>query len=282
MRKVLALVIVVIVLMAMTPIPLAAGSTVYVSVSVDGKLEVAAQPVEVTELTVQGAIKAAHTAFFSGGESGYAGGIDKAYNMFLITKAWGVSATPYVILNDAPLGAPENPGTADTAPIKAGDNIIICTSGNPAVPATPVSLAATVSGDSAAVTATAWTLDFTTFTYSSAPLANTAVIDPATGASLGTTDADGSITVSIPESGAVAVDGLAAININAAAAAAAAPEAAAPKAPASAAPDLPLFYPPTTSLLIAMAVILIPIFIVIVLKMTRQSLLDKKETASKK
>ena len=82
-------------------------------------------------------------------------------------------------------------------------------------PAKPVSLKATLSGDSATVTATAWTLDFMTFTYSSAPLANANVIDPTTGASLGTTDAKGKITVKVPESGILAIDGLAAINVKA-------------------------------------------------------------------
>jgi len=78
-------------------------------------------------------------------------------------------------------------------------------------PAQPVSLMSTLSGDSTTVTATAWTLDFMTFTYSSAPFTNANVIDPTTGASLGTTDADGRITVTVPESGVVAIDGLAAI-----------------------------------------------------------------------
>jgi hypothetical protein len=162
-------------------------------------------------MTVQGAIKAAHAAYYSGGESGYAAGIDPTFNMFLITKCWGIKATPYVILNGVPLGATA-PQTVDTTPVAANDNIIICTSSDPmSKPATPVSLTATLSGDSATVTATAWTLDFTTFTYSSAPLANANVIDPVTGASLGVTDANGRFTVLVPESGIIAIDGLAAI-----------------------------------------------------------------------
>jgi hypothetical protein len=172
---------------------------------------VAARPVTITDLTVQGAIKAAHAKYYSGGESGYKAGIDPTFNMFLVTRCWGIQATPFVILNGAPLGATA-PQTVDTAPIKANDNIIICTSSDMmGRPAQPVSLTATLSGGSATVTATAWTLNMSTFTYTSAPLANANVIDPVTGKSLGTTGADGRITVTVPESGVVAIDGLAAI-----------------------------------------------------------------------
>lgn len=302
MKKLFALVIAMIALMVMIPSALAAGTTVYVSVSVDGKLEVSAQPVEITELTADSAVKAAHAAYYSGGESGYASGIDATYNMFLVTQAWGIAATPYIIVNGMPIGAdPANP-TADTAPVQSGDNIIICTSSDTESPATPVSLTASVSGGSAGITATAWTLDFTTFTYSSAPLANTVLIDPVTGASLGTTDAEGNATVAIPESGVAAIAGLAAINLNAAGATGASAETSAPALPAPAegaaaptdsaaaasadaaaapvpAADVPLFYPPTTSMLIAMAVVLIPVFIIIAIKMTKQSRLDKKASA---
>ncbi len=217
MKLVFALVIAVILLMVMAPVALAAdtGVTVYVSVSVDGKLLVAAQPVTVTNLTVDGAVKAAHVAYYSGGESGYTAGIDPTFNMYLITKCWGIQATPFVILNGAPLGADPTkvPPTADAAPVAANDNIIICTSSDAMnKPATPVSLTSTLSGDSATLTATSWTLDFTTFTYSHVPLANAKVVD-SKGASLGTTDADGKITVTVPADGIVAIDGLAAINV---------------------------------------------------------------------
>lgn len=215
MKLVLALAIAVILLTVMAPVALAAdsGITVYVSVSVDGELLVAAQPVTVSDMTLDGAIKAAHAAYYSGGESGYAAGIDPMWNMYLISQCWGILGVPFVIINDAPLGATA-PQTVDTTPVVANDNIIICESSDPMnKPATPVSLTATLSGDSATVTATAWTLDFMTFMYSSAPLANANVVDPTTGASLGTTDASGRITVSVPESGVVAIDGLAAINV---------------------------------------------------------------------
>ncbi|SHH48500.1 hypothetical protein SAMN02745823_00036 [Sporobacter termitidis DSM 10068] len=283
MKKVLALVIAMILLAAVTPMTLAADATVYVSVSVDGQLDVAAQPVTVTDMTVQGAIKAAHKAYYSGGEDGYAGGIDKTYNMFLITRAWGVTATPYVILNGAPLGSdPANPATADVAPVKAGDNIVISVSSDPAVAAQAIALTATIADGKATVTATSWTLDFTTFAYSSAPLADAAVVDPDTGAALGTTDQSGSVTTDVPAGGVVAVDGLAAINVNAAASSPAvpAPTASAPAAPA--AEDTPLFYPPTNSMLIAMAIVLPPIIVVICIKTSKQSRLDKKAAETKK
>ena len=215
MKIVLALATAVILLMVMAPIVLAAdsGTTVYVSVSVDGELLVAAQPVTISDMTVEAAIKAAHAEYYSGGESGYVAGIDPMWNMYLVSRCWGVAATPFVIVNDTPLGATA-PQTVDTTPVAPNDNIIICTSSDPMNnPAQPVSLMSTLSGDSATVTATSWTLDFMTFTYSHVPLANANVIDPATGASLGITDAQGSITVTVPESGVVAIEGLAAINV---------------------------------------------------------------------
>ncbi|MGD0780147.1 MAG: hypothetical protein ABR954_05115 [Dehalococcoidales bacterium] len=393
---VLALAIAVILLTVMAPVALAAdssgsGTTVYVSVSVDGKLLVAAQPVTTTDMTVDGVLKAAHKAYYSGGESGYTAGIDPTWNMYLISQCWGIKTTPYVILNVAPLGGdPSVPPTADKAPVANNDNIIICT-GTDMVnkPVQPVSLTSTLSGDSATLTATAWTLDFTTFTYSHAPLANANVVDPTTGKSLGTTDAKGSITVTVPESGVVAIDGLAAINVKATPAPApagttttpagngisykeaknhigetitvegpiadkqddsqdsmwvlymgtsgadpnlvgieikysdkskfpadlyvgktidvtgaihsnplggasitvsdpsqievvsntAAAPASASAAPAS--PDFPLFYGYTTSLIIWMVIILTPILVIIIVKMVRQSRLDKPAAASK-
>jgi hypothetical protein len=151
--------------------------------------------------------------YYSGGEKGYAAGIDSTFNMFLITKCWGIKATPFVIVNDKPLGADLTvPPTVDAAPVTANDNIIICMSSDPmSRPAQPVSLTATLFGNSATVTATAWTLDFTTFTYSHAPLANADVVDPVKGTFLGNTDIDGRITITVPESGIIAIKGLAAI-----------------------------------------------------------------------
>ncbi len=213
MKKALAIAVAVLLLAAMAPVALAAGTTVNVSVSVDGKLLVAAEPVTVDNATVDAVIRAAHAAFYSGGESGYTAGIDATWNMFLITQCWGVATTPYVILNDAPLTA-----TADTAPVANGDNLIICLSSDRNTTPSPLSLKASVSGSSATVTANLWTLDFSTFTYSSSPFGGAKVIDPATGSSLGTTDANGSATVTVPASGKIAIDGLAAIKVEGAAA----------------------------------------------------------------
>lgn len=193
------------------------GITTYVSVSMDGQLLLAAQPVNVSEKTVEGAIKAAHAKYYSGGEDGYGAGIDPAFNLYLINKCWGIRGTPFVILNDAPLGAdPRILPFVNAAPVAANDNIIICGSSDPFnKPPTPVSLAATVSGNSATLTATLWILNLMTFTYSSAPFVNASVIDPTTGASLGRTDNGGQVKVAIPKSGIVAVSGLAAINLKA-------------------------------------------------------------------
>ncbi len=269
---------------ATAPAAPAGPITVYVSVSVDGKLLVAAKPVTVTDMTVQGAIEAAHEEYYSGGLSGYTAGIDPMFNMLLITQCWGVQATPFVILNNAPLGAdPSIPPTVDAAPVVANDNIIICTSSDPMNrPATPVSLTSTLSGDSATLTATAWTLDFMTFMYSSAPLAGANVIDPATGDSLGTTDADGTITVTVPESGIVAIDGLAAINVAAPAPVVPAPTSAAP-GPGPGVPateDYPWIYEYSIILIVVGAIILIPVAVIVIVKMVRQSRLDKLPAAA--
>jgi len=189
------------------------GPAVYVSVSVDGELIVVAQPVAVTtDMTLDDALKAAHEAYYSDGESGYTAGIDPSFGIYLITQCWGVMQTPFIILNDSPAPGPIVTTFVDATPVVANDNIIICTS-NVQGEATPVSLAATLSDGSATVTATSWIFNIATFTYTSEPLADANVIDPATGASLGTTDADGNITVTVPESGVVAIEGLAALMV---------------------------------------------------------------------
>ena len=103
MKKALIFFIAVMMLIAMTSVALAEENTVYITVSVDGELMLLPARLP-AEMTVDGALKA-HAAFFPGGESGYEAGIDSMWNMFLITKAWGVNTTPFVILNGAPLGA---------------------------------------------------------------------------------------------------------------------------------------------------------------------------------
>lgn len=209
MKKFLAIIIAVILLAAMTPVAFAADTTVFFSASVNGVLEVAAQPITVSEPTVDAVLKAAHAQFFEGGESSYVASDDPMWGYF-ITEAWGIATTPYVVLNNAPLGAdPAVPASANQAPVANGDNIVLCTSSDSSK--SPVALTATVSGNTATVTAVTWLFDFATFSYSTSPFANAEVTDPITGASLGTTDADGVITLSLPESGIVAVGGMAAI-----------------------------------------------------------------------
>ncbi len=211
MKKLLAIFIAVILLAAMTPMAFAASATVYFTASVDGVIDVAAQPITVSELTVDAVLKAAHAQFFEGGESAYVASDDPMYGYF-ITEAWGVATTPYVVLNNAPLGADSAvPANANQAPVADGDNIVLCTSSDSSSP--PSGLTATVSDNTATVTAVSWALDFTTFAYTSTPYANAEVTDPVAGASLGTTDSNGVITLSLPESGVVAVGGLAAIYV---------------------------------------------------------------------
>jgi hypothetical protein len=194
--------------------PPPAGPVVYVSVSVDSELLVAAQPIAYTDgMTLEDAIKAAHVAYYADGESGYDIGTNNAYGMYLVNKCWGVVQIPFIILNDHP-NSETTFEAVNTIPVAANDNIILCTS-NTQGAATPISLRATLSDDTATVTATAWTLNMATFQYTSAPLAEANVIDPVTGASLGTTDADGNITVTVPASGIVAIEGQAAIRVKA-------------------------------------------------------------------
>ncbi len=191
------------------------GPVFYISVSVDSQLLVAAQPVTYTEgMTLDDALKAAHEAYYSDGLSGYEAGTNNQWGIFLITKCWGVAQTPFIILNDTPAPGPKITTFVNATPVAENDNIIICTA-NTAGAATPKSLKATVSGDSVTLTATSWIFNSSTFTYTSAPLKNANVIDPITGAFLGITDDNGQLTITIPASGIVAIEGLAAINVNA-------------------------------------------------------------------
>jgi len=196
------------------PPPPTSGPVVYISVSVEGQLLVAAQPVAYADgMTLEAVIKAAHVLYYPGGESGYDIGTNNAFSMYMVNKCWGVAQIPFIILNDHP-NSEKAFEAVNTVKVVANDNIIICTAAAQGA-ATPVSLKATLSGDSATLTATSWTMSLATYTYTSAPLANANVVDPVTGASLGTTDAAGKITVTIPASGIVAIEGLAAIYLKA-------------------------------------------------------------------
>lgn len=274
------------------PPPVEADDTsVFVTVSVDGKLQIAAYPVPAKDMTVDEVLKAAHAAYYPRGESGYASGIDPTWNMFMISRCWGVMGTPYVVVNGAPLQA-----AVDTVKVSPGDNIIAAISTNFMIPPDVVSLEAVVSGGMAQVKAIKWVLDFTTFTYSSSPYASAPVTDPYTGASLGTTDANGMVTV--PAAGVVAVGGAAAINVsfsfNKAAAGtggamAPAPANAAPSGPQSAA-GAPLKAEKAglgdylIVLVIVAAIIVIPIVVSSVVKKKKEKLEtagERKEDAAR-
>jgi hypothetical protein len=289
MKKLLAIVIVVMMLATMAPVALAeeaapaAGgeSTVYITVCVDGKIVVAAEPLTTTGTTVDTVLLDAHKAFYAEGEAGYIAGIDATWNMFLITKCWGVAATPFVIVNDGPLGSTANPDTADKAAVNNGDNVIIATSSNADVPAVAVSLAVENGEGTATITATNWVLDFTTFTYNTSPFADAEVTDPATGTSLGKTDAEGKVTVTPPESGVAVVGGVSAIRVDGSALSAedlAALEAAA----AEAYVPLPLFYNVTWELIIITAIFMLPVFIAILVNLSKRKKIDKQAKAAQK
>ena len=220
MKKVFALVIVVLLLAAMAaPMALADNVTVTLSVSVNGELVLAAEPITTGNATVEGVLLEAHKAFYPDGEAGFTAGIDSTYNMYMISQCWGVATTPYVILNSAPLATGENAAytTADTAPVKNGDNIIIVCDTTYMVPV--VSLTAEPDAAGIKLTATKWALNFMTFTYDGTPYVGE-VVD-ASGASLGTTGADGTLVVA--NTAKAVIPGVAAIPADGSATAAAAP-----------------------------------------------------------
>lgn len=188
---------------------------VYFTVSVDGSLLVAAEPVYVTEPTVEAVLKAAHAAFYAGGESGFSGSVDKTWNMYMITKFWGIRSTPYIIINGKPMGADGSFETANTAKVRKGDNIIVALSSDFMKPANPVAMTiSSLNSGLATLTVTSWEMDFKTFSYNDEPMAGAKITDPATGAVLGTTDVNGVITIEVPESGVAAAEGAAAIRVD--------------------------------------------------------------------
>lgn len=237
MKKAFALVIVVLLLAAMAaPAVLAADSaTVTVSVSVNGELVVAAQPVTVSELTVDAVIKAAHAAYYPDGEAGYAAGVDSTWNMWMISQCWGTVGTPYVVLNGAPLGAGENAAyiSADAAPVKDGDNLILSISGDMAIPALAVSLTPEVADGTCTLTATNWVMDFMTFQYAPYALAGYEVTD-GDGNVLGVTDDAGKL--SFPATAVAVIAGVGAVPADGSANASAPAEGGAAPAPGGTAP----------------------------------------------
>jgi len=186
--------------------------TVYVSVSANGVLEIASQPVEITTYSVEAAIVAAHEKYYPGGISGFGAGIDPTYGMYMINTLWGVATTPYVVLNTAPLGSGANSAyiSADTCPVVAGDNLIIVADSAGMVP--PCSMEYDPSNG--VVKVNQWALDFTTFQYTSAALENVEICDAATGEVLATTNALGIANVrKAPACGVVCYKGVGAIRM---------------------------------------------------------------------
>jgi len=189
--------------------PATEGPLVYMTVSVEGVLQIAAAPVHAPGGTIESALIEAHRLFCPQGEAGFGAGIDATYGMYLINKFWGVSITPYVLYNGKPLGAdPAGPMTADTAQVVDGDNIVVNVSPSGRMPVA----ALTYDEDLGHLVATVWALDFTTFTYNSSVLGNVDIIDAKTGEVVASTDGTGRAQrFKEPESGVVAITGLAAL-----------------------------------------------------------------------
>jgi hypothetical protein len=191
------------------PAPPAAAAEVYVTVVNAGVVEVAAEPIIPDKMTFESVIIKAHELFYKDGVSGYDAGIDASYNMFLISKTWGVPSTPFTSQGDGMLQS-----TADTAPVNPGDNIIITVGGAPSA----VTLKA-MEGENAGeilITATSWVLDFSTFTYMSSKVADGRLTDR-DGNELGVTGGDGTAVITVPADegwdGTVILEGMAAINV---------------------------------------------------------------------
>ena len=186
--------------------------TVYVSISADGVLQIASQPVEITTYSAEAALIAAHEKYCPLGAAGFGAGIDPSYGMYMINTCWGVATTPYVILNTAPLGSGANSAyiSADTCPVKAGDNLIVVADASGLTP--PVSMEYDQSNG--VIKVNQWALDFTTFQYTSAALENVDVVDAQTGEVLATANALGIGNVrKAPACGVVAYKGVGAVRM---------------------------------------------------------------------
>ena len=186
--------------------------TVYVSVSANGVLEIASQPVEITTYSVEAALLAAHEKYYAGGTTGFHAGSDNQYAMYMIDTIWGVPTTPYVILNTAPLGSGANAAyiSADTAPVSPGDNIIVVADAAGLTPAVSMEY----DSSNGVIKVNQWSLDFTTFQYTSAALENVDIVDAQTGEVLATTNALGIGNVrKAPACGVVAYKGVGAVRM---------------------------------------------------------------------
>ena len=197
-------------------LPAAGGGdaiTVYFTVSFNGTLQVASQPVQVTTYTVEEVIKVAHDKWYPGGvAAGFASGIDQSFGMYLINRAWGVDTVPFVIRNNAPLGVNENAAwiSADTAPVEHGDSISLTVmEAQGAYPV--VSMILEPDGN---VSVLQWAFDTATFQYASSSFAAIEIIDPLDGTRLGETNQMGkAFGMRTPASGVAAVKGLGAVRV---------------------------------------------------------------------
>ena len=186
--------------------------TVYVSISANGVLEIASQPVQVSTYSVQEVLKEAHRQYCPQGEAGFADGINATYGMYMVSKIWGVETTPYIIKNSAPLGSMANSDylTADTTPVAAGDNIIVVADAAGVTPACSLEYDPT----SQLVKVQQWALDFTTFQYTPGAIEGIDIIDAETGAVLGTTNALGNARLTKqPTCGVVMYQGVGAVRV---------------------------------------------------------------------
>ena len=186
--------------------------TVYVSISANGVLEIASQPVQVSTYSVQEVLKEAHRQYCPQGEAGFADGINATYGMYMVSKIWGVETTPYIIKNSAPLGSMANSDylTADTTPVAAGDNIIVVADAAGVTPACSLEYDPT----SQLVKVQQWALDFTTFQYTPGAIEGIDIIDAETGAVLGTTNALGNARLTKqPSCGVVMYQGVGAVRV---------------------------------------------------------------------
>jgi hypothetical protein len=192
-----------------------AGPLVYVSVCVDAALILAAQPLSYTEgMTLEDVIIAAHETYYTGEGTGYDIGTGNSYSMYMVNKCWGITAVPYIILNDKPNSSGGAFEAVNTVQIAENDNVILCcytSSGT-----NSASVTATKSGNSITLSVKLWLFNTSSFAYNNAAYKNAVVWDPATGKILGVTDDKGQITIEIPASGVLAIEGLAAINANSA------------------------------------------------------------------
>jgi hypothetical protein len=166
-------------------------------------------------MTVDAVIKAAHEAYYADGLNGYQADESQfGAGYYIINKCWGVKNIPCIIINEHP-NSETVFQSVKAVKVKANDNIIICTVKSGGTLA-PVSLKAVVSDGKVTITAKIWTMNPANYTWSSKFHANANVVD-STGAVLGTTDANGQITIDIPADGIVIIEGKAAINVTASA-----------------------------------------------------------------